>query len=52
MIDEVTKKALDDNYAKWKISPGGVVVALTHPWSYTNTRIHVNCDRYGYSHAF
>ncbi len=52
MIEPEFVRFLSEEYEKWKVSPGGVIVGLSHPWSYTNTRIHVNCDRVGYSHAF
>lgn len=52
MIDDNTRRVLDQEYEKWKVSPGGVIVALSYPWSYTNTRIHIGCDVVGYDHAF
>ncbi len=51
-MDTKTKNFFDKEYAKWKVSPSGVIVALSHSWSYTNTRIHVDCDITGYAHAF
>lgn len=52
LANERLLKVLAEEYAKWKVTPAGVIVAVTHPWSYTNTRIHVNCDEFGYSQAF
>jgi len=52
MLEQRLANLLDSEYHAWKVSPSGVVVALTRPGSYTNPRIMIGIDCSGYSQAF
>lgn len=51
-MDDRLAAFLPTEYEAWKVSPSGVVVCLTKPWTYTRSRIMVNVDLAGYGDAF
>lgn len=51
-MDPRLLKLLTENFEQWKIAPSGQIVALTHPHSYTNSRLVAGIDLVGYHQCY